>query len=113
MPRIIVEDHSGLIWRGSNIDILIDGVARARMTRNVKADFAVNAGKHTIQARSTGAVSRPVDFIAADRESFEFACFSEGLVKKSLVVKQVSHQRHQDRFERETSSRFNVPSKRR
>jgi hypothetical protein len=105
MPRIVVEDHSGLIWKGSNIDILVDGVARAKLKGNVRADFAVNAGSHTIQARSIGAISRPVHFTATERETVAFACLSEGIIKKSLVIKQTAHQRHQDRFERETTSR--------
>jgi hypothetical protein len=98
MPRIVVEDHSGLIWRGSAIAILIDGVERAKMSGNVRADFAIAVGKHTIQARSSGTISRPLTFSAADRETFEFACFSEGIVNKSLEMKQISHQRHQNRF---------------
>jgi hypothetical protein len=98
MPRIVVEDHSGMIWRGNSIDILVNGVARARLKRDVPADFVVSAGKHTIQARSNGAFSRPLTFTVADRESLGFSCSSEGLLNKSLVIKQISNQHHQDRF---------------
>jgi hypothetical protein len=105
MPRIVVEDHSGLIWKGSNIDILVDGISRAKLKGNVRADFAINTGNHTIQARSIGGVSRPVNFVANDRESFTFSCVTEGILKKSLVIKQTAHQRHQDRFERDLKSR--------
>lgn len=105
MPRIVVEDHSGLIWKGANIDILVDGVARAKLKGSVRADFAANAGSHIIQARSIGAISRPVQFTAAERKTISFACLSEGIIKKSLVIKQSTHHRHQDRFERDTTSR--------
>lgn len=98
MARIVVEDHSGLIWRGSNIDILIDGIERATLKGNIRADFVVGVGRHTIQAQSNGARSRPLHFVVAERDTFSFACFSEGLLKKTLVLKQVSHKRHQDRF---------------
>lgn len=102
MPRVIVEDHSDLIWRGRSIAILIDGVERERLKSNVRADLAIGAGRHTIQARSLGAISRPVQFVAHDRETLSFSCFSEGLLKKSLCLKQTSHQRHQDRFDKES-----------
>jgi hypothetical protein len=105
MPRVIVEDHSGLIWRGSGIAILIDGIEREKLKPNVRADFAIGAGGHTIQARSPGTISRPVQFVARDRETLSFACFSEGLLKKSLSLKQTAHQRHQDRFERDRGLR--------
>jgi hypothetical protein len=103
MPRIVVEDHSGMIWTGANIDILVDGVERAKLKRNVRADFAIPAGRHTIQARTVGAVSRPVNFTAADRESLTFSCVSDGILTKSLVLRQTAQQRHQDRFYREKS----------
>jgi hypothetical protein len=103
MPRIVVEDHSGMIWKGANIDILVDGIERAKLKRNIRADFAIQAGSHTIQARSSGAISRPVHFAAADRESLTFSCISDGLLKKSLVIKQTSQQRHQNRFVGEKS----------
>jgi hypothetical protein len=98
MPRIVVEDHSELIWRGSTIDILIDGIERARLRRNVHADFVVGAGRHSIQARSNGALSRPLSFAALDRESISFDCLCAGLLKRALVVRQIASQRHRDRF---------------
>jgi hypothetical protein len=100
MPRIVVEDHSGMIWKGGNIEILVDGVERAKLKRNVRADFAVQPGSHTIQAQSIGTISRPVHFVAADRESLTFSCVAEGLLKKSLVIRQTSIQRSEDRFNR-------------
>jgi hypothetical protein len=105
MPRIVVEDHSGLIWKGANIDILVDGIARAKLKGNVRADFSVNAGSHTIQARTIGAISRPVHFVANERASVTFSCLTEGILKKSLVMKQIAHQHHQDRFDRNQPSR--------
>lgn len=104
MPRIVVEDRSGVIWKGGNIDILVDGVERARLKRNIRADFAIQAGSHTLQARSVGSLSRPVHFIAGERETLTFSCVSEGVLKKSLVIKQTAQQRHQDRFDRERTS---------
>jgi hypothetical protein len=98
MARIVVEDHSGLIWRGSNIEILIDGIERGKLKNTIRADFAVGAGKHTIQAQTSGSRSLPLHFVATERDTFNFACFSEGILKKTLVLKQISHKRHQDRF---------------
>jgi hypothetical protein len=98
MARVVVEDHSGLIWRGSNIDILIDGIVRGTLNRNIRADFAIGVGKHTIQARSNGSCSLPLNFIVTERDTFNFACYLEGLLNKALVLKQVSHKNHQDRF---------------
>lgn len=97
MPRIVVELHPSSAWPTS-ADILIDGISRARLKRNARADLAVDAGEHVIQARSFGAVSKPVHFSVAERESFAFACLSRGLVKKALMIEQVSRQRHKDRF---------------
>jgi hypothetical protein len=103
MPRIVVEDHSALIWKGGNIEILVDGVERAKLKRNLPADFAVQTGSHTIQARSIGAISRRVHFVAADRETLTFSCVAVGIVKKSIVIKQTSNQRSEDRFNRGSS----------
>jgi hypothetical protein len=100
MPRVIVEDHSGLIWRGANIEILIDGVERAKIKRNLRADFTISAGRHTIQLRTIGALSKPHHFNVAERESLTYACASEGFLKKTLTVTLITHQRHQDRFQK-------------
>jgi hypothetical protein len=62
MARIVVEDHSELIWRGRKIGTLNDGIERANPRGNARADFAVEPSNHTVQAQSN-AVRSPRDNI--------------------------------------------------
>jgi hypothetical protein len=57
--------------------MLVDGIERAILKRNIRADFVVKVGKHTIQAQRRGARSLSLNFVAV-RDTFNFACFSEG-----------------------------------
>jgi hypothetical protein len=103
MPRIIVEDYWPLIWQASNISVVVDGREHAKLGRNIRADFVIGNGSHAIPARAGGAVSKPAHFQIAQREAISFTCLIEGILSKSLVLKKMSSQRHQDGFQRKSA----------
>jgi hypothetical protein len=98
MPRIIVENRTGLNTLLGEVQLFLDGRELMKIGRKEHADFSVMPGGHTLQARLGSTASPSVEFRIEDRETLGFACEVSGIFKKQLSLWQSFHRPAADRF---------------
>jgi hypothetical protein len=98
MPRIVVGCQSDAGWLGQDVDVLLDGRVRARVGRNTRADVAVGAGSHVLQARVGRVISTPLPFRIEERETVGFDCIVSGSWRKSVALTQAYRRQSDERF---------------
>jgi hypothetical protein len=104
MPRIVVDCQAGGRWPGQDVDILVDGRDRAKIGRNGRADIAIEAGSHVLQARVGRVMSQPLYFRLLDRETIGFDCIVSGAWTKRVTLAQTYLRLSDERFKAQEPS---------
>jgi hypothetical protein len=104
MPRIVVDCQAGGRWPGQDVDILVDGRDRARISRNGRADIAIETGSHVVQARVGRTMSQPLYFRLLDRETIGFDCAVSGAWNKRVTLTQTYLRLSDERFKAQERS---------
>ena len=99
MPRIVVECRSNPGWLSQEIDLLVDGRERAKIGRDgSRAEVAVEAGGHVLQARVGRVTSQPLHFRIQERETIGFDCVVAGAWRKQVTLAQSYRRASDERF---------------
>lgn len=108
MPRIVVESRSSG-WPGPAVEILVDGQERAKIGKSERADVAVDAGSHVLQARVGRTASQPLYFRIQERETVGFDCVVSGAWRKQVTLIQSYRRQSDERFRSHERALFDEP----
>ena len=98
MPKIVVELQSANNWFGRDVDILVDGRERGKLSLSDRADIAVEGGSNVLQARVGCVISAELYFRVLERETVGFDCIISGAWHERVLLARAYRRQSDERF---------------